>query len=207
MTSLKTRLYQQFGNPIGPLGVLAGLVMAHRDSNRRRNAWTVRQLDVQPDDRVLEVGFGPGLAIRDAAALAYDGRVVGIDRSATMRRQAYRRNRRAIAAGRVELLVGEPADLLDGYGHTFQKAFAVNVHPFWTDSDSVLRQLGQLLAPGARLALTVQPRGAAASNDQARLTAARTVDALGAAGFTDIETRTLPLKPVDAVCALGRWPG
>jgi SAM-dependent methyltransferase len=206
MPSLKSQLYQQFGNPTGPLGALAGLVMANRDSNRRRNAWTVRQLDIQPDDRVLEVGFGPGLAIRDAAAMARDGRVVGIDRSATMQRQAHRRNRDAVADGRVELRLGEPGDLLGDYGRTFQKALAVNVFPFWTDSIAVLRQIGQLLSPGARIALTVQPRGSAATNDQARVVAARMVDALHAAGFAEVETRTLPLQPVNAVCALGTLP-
>ena len=132
MPTMKTRLYQQFGNPSGPLGVVAGLIMANRASNRRRNAWTVRQLDIQPDDQVLEVGFGPGLAIRDAAELARDGRVVGLERSETMRRQAYRRNRRAVADGRVELRLGEPGDLLATCGRTFEKAFAVNVFPFWT---------------------------------------------------------------------------
>jgi hypothetical protein len=39
---------------------MAGSVMAHRSSNRRRNACAVSLLDVQRHDRVLEIGFGPG---------------------------------------------------------------------------------------------------------------------------------------------------
>jgi hypothetical protein len=42
---------------------MAGWVMAHRPSNRQRNSWVVSLLDVRPADRVLEIGFGPGLAI------------------------------------------------------------------------------------------------------------------------------------------------
>jgi DNA-binding CsgD family transcriptional regulator len=46
----------QFGRPTGLWGSAAGLLMAHRPSNRRRNAWAVSLLDVRRDDRVLEIG-------------------------------------------------------------------------------------------------------------------------------------------------------
>ena len=49
----------QFHRPHGVGGRLAGSVMAHRRSNRDRNHWVVSLLDVQPTDRVLEIGFGP----------------------------------------------------------------------------------------------------------------------------------------------------
>ena len=40
----------QFGRPTGLWGSAAGLLMAHRTSNRRRNAWAVSLLDVRRDD-------------------------------------------------------------------------------------------------------------------------------------------------------------
>ena len=55
----------QFGHPRGAAGRVVGWVMAHRRSNRQRNSWVVSLLDVQPTDRVLEIGFGPGLAIAE----------------------------------------------------------------------------------------------------------------------------------------------
>lgn len=55
----------QFGHPQGTGGSVAGWVMAHRPSNRQRNSGVISLLDVQPTDRVLEIGFGPGLAIAD----------------------------------------------------------------------------------------------------------------------------------------------
>ena len=69
----------QFGRPTGVWGRAAGLLMAHRSSNRRRNVWAVSLLDVRPGDRVLEIGFGPGLAIRELSRLAAEGCVCGID--------------------------------------------------------------------------------------------------------------------------------
>jgi hypothetical protein len=65
----------QFGRPTGLWGRAAGSLMAHRSSNRLRNAWAVSMLDVRPDDRVLEFGFGPGVAIRELARLASEGSV------------------------------------------------------------------------------------------------------------------------------------
>jgi len=70
--------------------------MGRRSSNVTPNRWAVRLLDVQPADRVLELGCGPGVAI---AALASRGMVVGVDHSAVMIGQR-RRNRAAVRAGR-----------------------------------------------------------------------------------------------------------
>jgi hypothetical protein len=94
----------QFGHPRGTAGRVAGWVMAHRPSNRRRNRWVVSLLEVQPTDRVLEIGVGPGLAIAELSRRVGDqGRVYGIDHSEVMLRQATRHNASAIAAGRVSL--------------------------------------------------------------------------------------------------------
>ena len=51
--SLRTGLVSQFGHPRGIAGRLAGWVMAHRPSNRRRHAWTVDLLDLQPGRKRL----------------------------------------------------------------------------------------------------------------------------------------------------------
>jgi SAM-dependent methyltransferase len=204
--TVRSRILSQFGHPRGPLGALAGVVMARRESNRRRNAWTVEQLDIAPTDRVLEIGYGPGLAVAHAVAAASDGRVVGVDRSEVMRRQAARRNQRAVAAGRVTLLVGGAEDLLPDHEGGFDKAYAVNVAMFWPDQVATLRLIGRLLAPGGTIALTQQPRGSGVTEEHTRLAGERLADALRGAGFTEVEVRVLPLTPVSVVCALGHGP-
>lgn len=184
--------------------MLAGIVMAVRRSNRVRNRWTVDQLGIQPADRVLEIGYGPGVGIAHAARRVTHGRVVGVDVSEVMRRQAARRNRAGLAEGRVSLHVGT----LDGLDveNRFTKAMAVNVFMFWSDPVAVLRRLSGLLTPGATVALTMQPRGGAASNIDVIAAGERIATALRTAGYTDVEIRVLALRPVDAVCALGRAP-
>ncbi len=89
-------MVSQFHRPRGAAGWLAGREMALRPSNRQRNRWAVALLDVGPTDRVLEIGFGPGIAIREAARRATRGRVAGIDHSPEMVRQATRRNAAAV---------------------------------------------------------------------------------------------------------------
>jgi cyclopropane fatty-acyl-phospholipid synthase-like methyltransferase len=178
--------------------------MAARHSNRVRNLWTVDQLDLQPADHLLEIGYGPGIGLVYAVRRATCGRVVGVDVSEVMRRQAARRNRAGLASGRVSLHVGE-IDSLD-VNEPFTKAMAVNVFMFWPDPVAVLRRLSAVLAPGATVALTMQPRGSAARTIGTDAVGERIAAALRTAGYGDIELRTLRLKPVDAVCVLGRHP-
>jgi hypothetical protein len=59
---------RQLAHPSGFLGKLMGKGM-NRD-NRKLVYWTLEILDVQPDDNVLEIGFGTGLGIQKAAELA-----------------------------------------------------------------------------------------------------------------------------------------
>src|SRR5215207_3913775 len=92
------RIISRFMDPRGLPGRPAGWEMALRPSNRKRDVWAVSLMDVQPSDRVLEIGFGPGIAIRDLARRATRGQVVGTDRSEVMRAEAARRNAAAIRA-------------------------------------------------------------------------------------------------------------
>src|SRR3954451_6028809 len=57
MSPITHYLLDQFRHPRGPLGHLAGTIMAHRRSNIDRNKWTVDLLDLTPDARVLVSGL------------------------------------------------------------------------------------------------------------------------------------------------------
>src|SRR5690349_2085160 len=107
-TALKQRairyLVGQAHHPRGVVGWAHGWMFALRPSNRQRNIWAVSLLDVRPTDRVLEIGFGPGVAIAEFARRATQGQVFGIDHSRAMVRHAARRNAAAVRAHRVHLM-------------------------------------------------------------------------------------------------------
>ena len=195
------RIRAQFGRPTGVPGRMAGWVMAHRVSNRRRNAWAVSLLEVQRDDRVLEIGFGPGIAIRELSRRAPDGRVCGVDHSEVMVRQATRRNADAVRDGRVELRLGRTENL-PAFEAPFDKILAVNALQFSDQPVDGLRQLRRVLRPGGRIAIAFQPRGPGATDEAATAEGDKLATALRDAGFSRVRLETLKLEPA-VVCALG----
>jgi len=60
--------------------------------------WTAELMDVQPDDHILEVGFGNGANLELLAERASTGRVAGAEISKTAVEMASKRNARANAA-------------------------------------------------------------------------------------------------------------
>src|SRR5215472_18092422 len=154
-------IIQQFEKPAGPLGSLVGVILARRGSNRQRNACTVDLLSIEPRHRVLELGCGPGVALKAALIRAREGLVVGVDHSQVMLKQAARRNRQAVAQGRLILRLGE-LDTLEKVSEShgcFDRVFSINVLQFMRNRKDALRSLFKTTAPGGILAVTYQPRG------------------------------------------------
>lgn len=189
----------QFRQPHGALGTLAGTIMACRPSNRRRNAWTVTLLALQPGERVLEIGCGPGVALGQAASAVSPGTVTAVDHSALMVRMA---RLCTIAQPRVRIEVGD-IDVLRNYEHGLDAIFSANVIQFLDDPNEYFTLAIRALAPGGRIASTYQPRSAMAQPEDAHRLAADTESAMRSAGFRDVRTECLPLEPVPAVSVIG----
>ena len=195
----------QGGRPRGAAGGVIGWVFAHRPSNRRRNAWVVSLLDVRPTDRVLEIGFGPGIAIAELAR-AGARHVYGIDHSDVMLRQASKRNAAAIRAKRVTLINASVDRLPDTLEGPFDAILAVNSLGFWPAPAERLAELRRRHAPGGRIAIVSQPRCPGATAGTSRTAADEIEDLLRSAGFTQTRTETFPLNP-PVVCVLAIAPG
>jgi SAM-dependent methyltransferase len=194
------RVVGQFMEPHGLGGYLAGWVMAHRSSNRRRNRWVVSLLDVQPSDRVLEIGFGPGIAVGELSRLVNRGFVMGVDHSQVMLRLARRRNASAVRTGRVDLRLGS-VEALPDFGVALDKVVAVNSMGFWPEPQNRLTELRERLRPGGSIAIASQPRCPGATRETSERAAREIEAALLRAGFCRPHVERLELSP-PVVCVI-----
>ncbi|RAZ88595.1 class I SAM-dependent methyltransferase [Mesorhizobium hawassense] len=122
--------------------------------NHVPNMRAIELLDIAERDDVLEMGFGPGWALKRMAKLARAGTIIGVDRSPTMFRQAQSRNRRAIEDGKVKLIQGR-FEQLPLETATFDKVLAVNVIYFCSSEGTALKEARRVLRRGGTMSIYV----------------------------------------------------
>jgi ubiquinone/menaquinone biosynthesis C-methylase UbiE len=110
----------------------------------------VESLDIRPDDRVLEIGCGHGVAAALVCERLDEGSLTAIDRSAKMIEAATRRNAEHVAAGKAEFLVASLEQLNLG-NRRFDKVFAVRVGLFHRDPDLANSVVEPWLASGGQV--------------------------------------------------------
>lgn len=145
----------QFRKPTGFFGRLVGNFMAR--GNEYETEWSISLLNIQADDHVLEVGFGPGIGMQLVSQKATNGLTAGVDLSQTMVQVARKRNAAAIQAGRVDLHQGN-VTALPYDSDSFDKAFAIHCIYFWSKPADGLKEFRRVLKPGGLLAITILPK-------------------------------------------------
>lgn len=178
---------RQSGLPSGLLGRIFGRAMVGTTADHNDQALAV--LDLAEPRTVLDVGFGQG---RTVAVLVGQGhRVLGVDASPTMLKQATARNRSAFRDGRATLLRGDgitipfPDDSADA---------AITVHTiyFMADPAATFVDIARVLRPGGTLVVACRTSDTATPawmdpNVYRVPTAAKVRSMLGNAGFAQIE--------------------
>jgi ubiquinone/menaquinone biosynthesis C-methylase UbiE len=110
----------------------------------------VERLDIQPGDRVLEIGCGHGVAATFVCERLDGGRLTAVDRSPKMIEAARRRNAAYVEAGTAEFLVANLEDM-DLGDRRFDKIFAVRVALFHREPERARALAERWLAPGGDL--------------------------------------------------------
>ena len=178
---------RQSGLPSGLLGRVFGRAMVGTTADHNDQALTL--LDLSEPRTVLDVGFGQG---RTVAVLVGQGhRVLGVDVSPTMVKQATARNRSACRDGRATLRHGDgitipfPDDSADA---------AITVHTvyFMPDAAATFIDIVRVLRPGGTLVVACRtsdtPTPAWMDPNIYRVpTAAHVTALLADAGFTHVE--------------------
>jgi cyclopropane fatty-acyl-phospholipid synthase-like methyltransferase len=163
-----------------------------------RIAWAVDVLDVGPDDRILEVGCGHGVAVSLVCERLGGGRITALDRSPQMIAAARKRNRACADRARFITSSLEDAELGD---ETYDKIFAVHVAALHKPGRP-LNVVRERLALGGQVYLFNQAPGWTRLAD-ARRFGEELGEALGRAGFAidQVVAERLGKGPVAGVVA------
>jgi ubiquinone/menaquinone biosynthesis C-methylase UbiE len=116
----------------------------------------VEALDVQPGDRILEVGCGHGVAASFVCERLDGGHLLAVDRSPKMIEAATRRNIEHVRAGRAEFLVAHLESLHLG-DRRFDKILAVRVGLFHREPERAHELAARWLAPCGTLHAVFDP--------------------------------------------------
>ena len=136
-------LAQQLGHPSNITGkwVLAPL---WNRRNRALNDVALAKLDLRPDDRVLEVGFGGGYLLGRIAAVVTEGSIAGVDVSEAMVAYSRKHCQSLVKTGRLDLRC-TPAETLPFQPAQFDKACTVNSIFYWNDVSRAISELWRVL--------------------------------------------------------------
>jgi ubiquinone/menaquinone biosynthesis C-methylase UbiE len=106
---LKPLLARQLARPRGLAGLLMRGVL--NKVNARVNRTALDLLELRPDDRLLDIGFGGGLVLREALHRLPEGFVAGIEISEPMLKLARRTFHRELRAGRLDVKEGNVSSI------------------------------------------------------------------------------------------------
>jgi ubiquinone/menaquinone biosynthesis C-methylase UbiE len=186
-----------FGVPQGLLGRIGAQLMTR--VSRPFQAAMADELELQPDDELLDVGCGSaGLLVEQARHVRH---VAGIDASTIQVVMARRRLAERVAAGSAEIVVGDAATLPWQDGR-FSVVTSVNALKFFPDPDGALQEMHRVLRPGGRAVVTMgEAEEAPAASTEGVMDAwgqwqwsdAAARQAMEDAGFAEVAVSVLPV--------------
>lgn len=139
-----------FGVPRGPLGRVGARLMP--TLVRPLYLMMAKELDLKPDDELLEVGCGSARLIVDHASHVHH--VAGLDASPIQVSMARRRLADRIAAGTAEMVLGDAMALPWADDH-FTVVGSLNCLKFVPEPHKALQEMRRVLRPGGRAVLTL----------------------------------------------------
>jgi arsenite methyltransferase len=112
---------------------------------------TLALMDIQPEDRILDLGCGTGWATRRMARIATAGEVIGLDVADEMLRRA----EQASSAFRNVRYVWGSAEKIPEADNAFSKVLSVESFYYYADQGKALDELRRAMAPGAKLFILI----------------------------------------------------
>ena len=162
-----------------------------------RFQWAAAIMDIKPDDHILEIGCGAGVAVTILASSLTKGTITAIDQSESMIKKASARNASFVASGKAICIATSlaTATLKDRY----TKIFAFNVGVFWKDASKELAIIKRLLLPTGKLYIFHQPPPGSSITFNKSI-AAKVTENLDKENFTLLDIVHKKMSPAPVVC-------
>lgn len=120
--------------------------------NRKLEVKLAQLSQIEADHNVLEVGFGPGIGLKEAYKYIKDGKgkIYGIDISDVMVKEASGYLKQEIESGKVDVQLGDVMHL--PYSNdVFDRVFHCNCYYFWTDMKGATDELYRVMGDNSRI--------------------------------------------------------
>ena len=165
----------------------------------KSNTLLVNLLGLDPSDRTLDVGCGPGAAVRLAAGVVTTGEAVGVDRADAMVEIARKRSS-DFENVRYEVARAEALPFEDG---SFTVVWTAHSFHHWEDGQEGLAEMRRVLSAGGR-AVVLEDDGKKHGLDEAGI--ARVSEAMEGLGFAPVTVQKVDKKVIITGVAAGPLP-
>src|SRR5579875_2795782 len=139
---LRKFIASQFKKPAGLFGIFSSNLMIK--NNQKNYDRLIKDLNIQPHNKILEIGYGPGIGVRMIANLCSTCTIHGIDFSKLMFKKASKYNKQYIDNGKMQLQYGDflKVPIEDS---TYDKVFCLNAVYFWDELNSPFKKVWSIL--------------------------------------------------------------
>lgn len=140
---IKKLIALQFKKPSRLFGIISSNLMVK--GNRRNYDILINELNIQPNDKILEIGYGPGIGISLINEKCNSCLIHGIDFSKLMYRKASKLNKNSILDKKVELFLGDFLSFTIESNY-YDKVFCLNVIYFWDNLNIPFQKIKSALS-------------------------------------------------------------
>ncbi|MEY8845850.1 class I SAM-dependent methyltransferase [Bacillus safensis] len=139
-----------------PKGLFSKWVARYMEKNHHNiNEWTLQLLNIQENDRILEIGTGRGITLSKVAEKLDRGKVYGVDASRHMIKYAKRKHKKLAEQDKAVITLGK-AEQLPFEDRSFNKLFTVQTIYYLKDIEQVMKEVYRVLQVDGEVFLSFQ---------------------------------------------------
>jgi ubiquinone/menaquinone biosynthesis C-methylase UbiE len=133
-----------FGNPDGFGGIISTKIM--NVINQRQYKTVLKNIQIEPNQNILDIGFGNGYLINKLLKQNIPINIYGIEISNDMTSKVKRKNKKYIDNGILKIFLEDISKTTFG-NNLFNKICAINTIYFWHELDKCFYEIKRIIKP------------------------------------------------------------